>query len=215
MELIGIELAKVVSLFSVSRPGGQPPLGKMGSALAERYQFAQHPKTIEQMVAEKIEFGHGSFRDVRIDLMEIFLDGIVVSAKSPTDKIEAFMLDLETWINQEFGLARVETQKINIAYESHLLIRSEKPLLNVLNPLRKVQSLVQKLLFESTKIEADFEPFGFSFSADPNKIASMKPARFLVERKIGPSFESNLYVSASPLKTADHLRVLELLASSF
>ena len=91
MELIGIELAKVVSIFLVSRPEGQPPLGKMGSALAERYQFAIHPTTIEQMVADKIEFGQGAFGEVRIDLLEVFQDGIVVSAKSPTEGIEAFI----------------------------------------------------------------------------------------------------------------------------
>jgi hypothetical protein len=214
MELIGIELAKVVSLFFVSRPSGQPPLGRMGVALTERYNFAIHPTTIEQMVAEKIEFGQGAFGETRIDLLEVFQDGIVVTAKSPTEGIEAFMDDLVSWGIKEFGLVKVETQSINLAYESHLLIKSDKPILGVLDPLQNVQSLIKKLLFASTKIDAEFEPFGFNFSADPTKIASMKPARFIVERKVGASFDSNLYFSAAPLKTSDHLKVLELLESS-
>ena len=215
MELISIELAKVVSLFTVSRPEGHHSMGKISAALSERYQFASVPRSIEQLIGEKIEFGHGSFNDSRIDLLEIFHDGIVVSAKSPTEKVEAFILDLETWSKSEFGLERVETQNINLAYESHLLIKSQKPLLNALKPLKSVQSLIHKLLFSATKIDAEFEPFGLSFSVDQNKIASMKPARFSVERKLGPSFESNLYFSIAPLKTADHLKVLELLESSF
>ena len=214
MELIGIELSKIVSLFLVSRPSGQPPLGKIGKALQERYQFALFPKTIEEMAADKIIFGHGSFKDIRIDLLELYPDGIVISAKSPTEEIEAFMHDLVSWADENFGLKRTETQTINLVYESHLLIRSEKPLLAAIEPLKGVQSLLKKLLFASTKMDIEFAPFGISFSADPTKLAHMKPSRFSVERKVGPAYETNLYFSAAPLKTSDHLKVLELLESS-
>ncbi len=214
MELIGIEQAKIVSLFLVSYPNGQPALGKMGGALAARYQFAIYPKSIEDMVGDKIQFGQGTFGETRIDLLEIFQDGIVVTAKSPTKGIEAFIEDLITWGTEEFGLKKIETYNVNLAYESHLLIKSDKPILSVLEPLKNVQLLVKEMLFASTKIDADFDHFGFNLSADPTNIAGMKPARFTLERKIGAAFDRNLYFSVAPLKTSDHLKVLEVLESS-
>ena len=214
MELVGIELAKIVSLFLVSRANGQPPLGKIGVALQQRYQFGIFPKTIEEITADRIAFGQGSFGDTRIDLLEIFPDGIVITARSPTEALEKFMEDLVSWADEDFGLKRTETQNINLAYESHLLIKSDKPLLQAALAFGAVQSLVKKLLFASTKIDVEFEPFGISFAPDPTKIAGMRPSRFGVERKIGPAYESNLYFSVAPLKTGDHLKVLDLLESS-
>ena len=80
MELIGIERSRIVSLFLVSNQAGQPPLINMATALVHRYEFATFPSSIEDLLKDKHEFGQGIFDGHRIDLVEVFGDGIVVTA---------------------------------------------------------------------------------------------------------------------------------------
>jgi hypothetical protein len=85
-----------------------------------------------------------------------------------------------------------------------------------MSPLPCPQRLLQKSLPSKADpvvgvIGSGIEPFGIAFSADYSLIPGMKPAPFRLERRAGLGFDTNLYVSQAPLRTADHIKLLEQL----
>lgn len=178
--------------------------------LMKRYAFTIVPK-VEQLESNKIEFRQGAFNDVGIESFTIYNDGVVVSSKSSTDVLDTFLQDLNDWMETTFNLKKVETHAINRAYESTLLVRSNAKLLQALDALTPLQDIIGKSLKAATGLEARFEPFGISFGADYSLIPGIKPINFRLERRGGLSFDTNYYVSQAPMRTGDHLKLLEKL----
>ena len=212
MELIGYDTSSLTALFLASRaPGGQVPLARAMSDLIKRYGFAGFPTNVQQLEAAKVEFRQGAFGDVGIESFSIYGDGVVVTSKSSTDVLDGFLNDVTEWMGSALGLKRIETHLVNTAYESGLVVRSEAPLLKVLEALAPIQDLLAKSLKSAMGLDTEIEPFGIAFSADYSLIPGMKPAPFRLERRAGLGFDTNLYVSQAPLRTADHIKLLQRL----
>lgn len=210
--MIGYDTSSLTALFLASRaPGGQLPLAPAMGELIKRYGFAGFPANVQQLEAAKVEFRQGTFRNSGIESFSLYGDGVVITSKSSTDLLDEFMTDVTEWMGTELGLKRIETHPVNIAYESNVLLRSEVPLLRLLDPLAPIQEVIAKAVKATMGLGANFEPFGIALAADHSLIPGMKPAPFRLERRAGLGFETNLYVSQAPLRTADHLKVLERL----
>jgi hypothetical protein len=179
--------------------------------LIKRYGFTGFPTNVQQLEATKVEFRQGAFGEVGIESFIIYGDGVVITSKSSTDVLDDFLKDVNEWMGSALGLRRVETHLINTAYESGLVIRSEVPLLKTLAVLSPIQDLLAKSVKSTMGLDTKFEPFGIAFSADHSLIPGMKPAPFRLERRVGVGFDTNLYVSQAPLRTADHIEVLQRL----
>ncbi len=212
VELIGYETSTLTALFLASRaPDGQIPLARAMGDLIKRYGFAGFPTNVQQLETAKVEFRQGAFGDVGIESFSIYGDGIVVTSKSSTDVLDGFLKDVTEWMGSTLGLKRIETHHINTAYESGLVVRSEAPLLKVLEALAPIQDLLVKSVKSAMGLDAKIEPFGIAFSTDYSLIPGMKPAAFRLERRAGLGFDTNLYVSQAPLRTTDHIKVLQRL----
>lgn len=211
MELIGIESSKLTALFFASRPEGQPYLPATIAAFVERYRFATHPTRIEEMMADKMTFGAGLFGSDPIDTFDIYPDGVFIQSRCNASVLECFLDDVCKWMYEAAGLRQIEINDINRNFESNVLIKASPTILNVIGGLSSAQKMITKLLKQSAGLDVEFELFGFSLAADATKIPGMKPALFRVERKIQIPFEKNLFISSAPLKTDDHLRILEAL----
>jgi hypothetical protein len=211
MELIGFENTQLTELFLASRPEGQLFLPPAVAALVERYKFSTFPIKLEELTGDRVSFRHGLFNGSAIDVFDIFRDGIIVSSKSPSDLLDGFVKDVCAWMEAGVSLHRVETHPINRNYESHLIIKSQAPLLKALDALAETTNMVGHALKSANGLEVKFRPSGFSFSADHTHIAGLKPTPFRVERKVGVPFEANYYYSSAPLPTQSHLKILEKL----
>jgi hypothetical protein len=211
VELIGIESSKITALFLVSRPEGQPYLPATLHALVERYSFAKHPTKIDELMEDRVSFGHGVFEKNRIDQLDIYPDGVLIQSKCSTDVLDAFLNDVIMWSESALGLKRIETARINRSYESQLFVRSESSILTWLSGLSKISALIGQYLKESTNMVAEFEAFGFSIATDTTRIPSLRPINFRIERKIDIPFERNIFISSAPLTTANHQHVLQAL----
>jgi hypothetical protein len=212
VELIGYDTSSLTALFLASRaPDGQIALAPAVGELIKRYGFAGFPTNVQQLEAAKVEFRQGAFKDVGIESFSIYGDGVVVTSKSSTDVLDDFLQDVTEWMGSALGLKRVETHLINTAYESGLLVRSEAPLLKALEALAPIQDLLTKSVKSAMGLDARIEPFGIAFSADHSLIPGMKPGPFRLERRAGLGFDTNLYVSQAPLRSADHIKVLQRL----
>jgi hypothetical protein len=211
VELIAVERSQLVNLFLARRLSGQLHAPAVNVAIVERYQFATHPRSIEEMTKEPISYGHGLFGDTAIEAFDIYSDGVVVSSKSDTEVLDAFMGDVLDWTKSAFGLDHIEIHTISKVYESNILFRSDPNLLDVLSPLMELSEAISDYLSKTSSLEARFLPFGLIFAADTSTIAGLKPAPFRVERKAGLEFSMNIYASTAPLRTRDHLALLRTL----
>lgn len=209
MELIAVETSRFLNLFLARRLAGQLYMPSACQALVDRYRFVVRPSSIEEMTKDPISFGHGVFEDVAIDSFDIYSDGIIATSKSPTDVLDAFVSDVVAWSNVELNLDRVETHKISKMYESHILIKSDKDLLKPLNELSDVSKAMSGSMKKATGQDVKFQPFGLTFAADHSVIPGLKPIAFRLERKASTEFEMGYYVSSAPLRTKDHLHILQ------
>jgi hypothetical protein len=212
IELIGIESSSITALFLASRPEGQPYLPHAVTELVKRYNFAAFPTQIGEMAADKVQFKFGIFRGDPIDALDVYRDGVVVTSRTRSEPLDAFLADLVGWMDTALGLRRIETHAISKSYESNLMIRTEVRLLKALDAIKSIQEMLSKSVKSATGLDAKFEPFGLSFAVDQTLIPGMKPSAFRLERRVGLSFQSNYYVSTAPLPTSDHMAVLDRLA---
>ncbi len=211
MELISIENSRLLSLFLARRLAGQLYMPDACHAFVERYRFASFPATIEQMTAEPITFGHGVFGDATISELSIFNDGVLIAAASPTDNLDSFLADVMKWSKSTLGLDRIETHAVSKMYESHVLFRTDRDILAPLGVFGDLCRQVSSGIKKATGQDAKFETFGFFLSADHAIGPGLKPVTFRIERKATLEFSMGYYVSSAPLRTKDHVAILQKL----
>lgn len=212
MKLIAVEMSRLTTLFQITKPTGQMFLPQAVAMINGRYAFSVSPDSFQEMSGSKIEFKHGLYDGHAIDELTIYSDGIVISARANTEFLDSYMKDLMDFVENELELEIIRTHSINKIYESNLIVEFSTSPLKALEQLEKVVDLVSKNLKSTSGLELEYEPFGIKFSSDDTKNPQLKPTSFAVERRVGIGYEMNLYFSTAPLKTHDHLEVLQALA---
>ena len=209
MELIAVENSRLLSLFLTRRLAGQPYMPDTVRALVERYRFSAFPQSLDQMKSEPIVFSHGIFAGVAIDGFNMFGDGVIISARAPTDILDEFLVDVTDWSKSALGLDRLETHSVSKMYESHVTFKTERDILKSINGFSEISKLLSAGLKKATSQSAEFDPFGIMMAVDHSVLSGLKPIAFRLERKAGLEFSMNYYSSGAPLKTKDHLAVLQ------
>ncbi len=211
MELLSIEMSRVTVLFRATRPRGQFYGPHLAAAVAERYCFGSAPDTIAELDGQKTEFRHGLFEDSAIEAFEIYNDGIIVTSRSDTDFIDAFIDDFLTWLTKDHGQVIIETHTVRQMYDSGLLVETDRNVFQPFEPYAEIIQLIERSLKESSGLAVKFQNYGFALSADRSQISAMKPNPFRLERKEGIEFSRHQFYSAAPLRTKQHLDILERL----
>ena len=211
MKLVTIEMSLVTALFRTARLRGQPYLPHIVSQLARRYQFGGVPQSLGDLGGDKAEFKHGLFEDNATETLEFYNDGVVVSSRSDSDFIDKFMDDLGLWLEKDHGLSVIETHTVNKMYASTLLVETEGNILGPLNEYAGILQIIENALRESSGLRIKYHKFGFTLSADQSKNPALRPIPFRFERKEGIEFSRNQFHTTAPLKTKQHLKILEQL----
>ncbi|MCY4460407.1 MAG: hypothetical protein OXC26_08440 [Albidovulum sp.] len=211
MKLLGIEMSRVTALFQATRPKGQFYRPYFAAKVAERYRFGSAPQTIAELERPKIEFRHGLFEDSAIETFEVYNDGIIVTSRSDTDFIDAFIDDLATWLTNDHGLFIIETHTVRQMYDSSLLVETDRNVFQPFESYAEILKLIEKSLKESSGLGVEFQNYGFTLAADQTQISAMKPNLFRLERKEGIEFSRHQLYSTAPLKTKQHLDILDRL----
>ncbi len=209
MKLVDIVMSQVTRLCQATRPKGQPYWPHLVSKIADQYRFQVKPETIADLEGFKLKFRHGLFDDQAIDSLEIYNDGIIVKCISNTDLIDRFIDELLDWFEHNYGGRFLETQTVGTMYESHLIIEANRDVFQPLESYRPILRMIGEFLEESSNLNTKFETYGLIFSADRTQISSIKPIAFRLERREGVEFPRQLFFSSAPLKTDQHLRILE------
>ena len=108
-----------------------------------------------------------------------------------------------------WGAALANT-KIERHHEGSIVVRSSKDIAKAVNPSPEIAAELNKRLQKENYGARKFSVTGFIMSADPIAQGSRrKEPRFLLDRRIGVSFDENTFYSQAPLSTDDHLAFLE------
>jgi hypothetical protein len=208
MELAAVENSRIILLTRRVRPAGQIYLPDAAVKLVQRYSFAKFP-SMEELIREPIAFSIGKFGDVQINEFQIYQDGIVVSSRAPTEVLDAFISDLFSWSEMEFGMVEAADAKPEKFIESSLVVKSTKDLALCISPASAVIDVVNDALRRQVT-GVPYQLSGFSLEADPGALLDRRrrPIRFAVERRANTSFNDNIFFSVAPLHTKDHLAVL-------
>jgi hypothetical protein len=187
------------------------------AATAARYTFQKHIQPTEldpKDPTKSLVFSAGRFQkpsgeELEIIEFQVFQDGLVADTRSSTDDSDMFIDDLLEWAIAEFNLVPIPTA--SRLYVSELWVHTDKSL-TLLNP--RLQALVDLI---SSAYEAYAKrPLTFDLAAigiwndrtlAPNNFFS--PFRF-EKAEVAP-FSENRYYSIAPLRTLDHLMILDQL----
>ena len=209
MKLLAIEMSRVTALFRMARPSGQPYLPHVAAQLVERYHFGGAPHSFEDLGGNKVEFKHGLFEGIAIETLDLYNDGIIVASRSDSDFIDQFINDLGWWLEKNFGLSVIETHTISKMYDSTLLVETDRNIFQPLDAYASILRAIENALQDSSGLEISYHTFGVSLSADQTQNSALKPAPFRFERKEGIEFSRHHFYTNAPLKTKQHLKVLE------
>lgn len=213
MNLLNIENGHLTALFHISRAKGQLFMPDAAAMLVSKFNFSTYPQSYNDFSAEKIEFKHANFKDVAIESLSIFSDGIVISSRSDTDIIDSFYLEFCGWLQSELEISFIKTHEIERLYESVILVKTDKNIMRHLDPLTEIAGKLQSDLKENSGLDVKYEPFGWAFSADSTQNPALKPVSLRIERRAGTAYSMHHYISSAPLKTKQHLALLEKLES--
>ncbi len=182
-------------------------------SIVERYNFSIGPDfSVSRESQSGFRFEMGTFdlkgKAIEIGGLIVFADGIVAAA-STTDYAEAFLHDLIDWLRQRMGFRspRSEPRRLFLSNIVFDLDRSMDVLIPKHTKLSKdIHKSVSKHFATDqsprlSKIEFDFD--------DSSNSSGVKISGFTIERRAGVPFEVDRYFSSAPLRTQEHISLLE------
>ena len=219
MELLSVQVARVVWLFDTAElnPKGKSIFPEMLEWLKEEYHFAQAPESVTQLDDTKaLAFSRGTFQaeeEIFVDVeLKIYGDGLVANTRSSTKDADAFLEDVLRSAAQEFNLAYKPEIVRRKLYVSEIVVRSAKELIGIDARLLQVAEKVSELLPQNIRFPYEFSGVMFSQLQGDSK-TSIAP--FRLERKLNTSPEEHKLYSTAPLRTADHLTLLDWFENQF
>jgi hypothetical protein len=204
--------------------GTSAPIAERVQRLKERYKFLKAPERFEEFIPQTpqqpLTFQGGRFtvdnREVGILSLQFLLfppPGLIVAdTQSSTDDSD-FLLDDYTAYAKTFHPEAV-TPIGPAIYLSQLEFALNGPP-HLLPQYEEAARAVDHCLADYGLKLPKFGFWGLSLNFDTRSVAGIAPPFFAVERRIGFPFESNVFFSQAPLRTKDHIALLEKIDATF
>jgi hypothetical protein len=201
----------------VAPPLGFPSKGIIDS-IVQRYAFVGRPPDAPELQGHQaINFQSGgfTFEEKRVAVIGISLvaHGDIVFA--PTTNIaERVLDDLIGHLESEFGF-RYSSAKQTRIYQSNVTVEFNMDLAEKISGLKNFQTFIGKRI---ARPDRSFQLKRLSLGSGdvPNPLVNTQPtleileqSDFMIERRAGAPYESNRYFSSAPMRTEDHLKLLE------
>lgn len=210
MKLISIEFGQVTWIVDLVLPSGNIYFPETIVAIKNRYKFVTAPN-IETLLLQQpnVVFEHGKFGDAVIRKFSTHNDGMIAETQAGTNNAEEFLDDLVKWACDEYGGTVLEINDTYRVYDSHLIVQMEINLEEKMAFLNFINDELSSQIKDYGIIPLDYHASGFSLSTDNSKVHGLSTSPFRVDRRTGQRFSNNLYYCSAPLKTADHIHLLE------
>ncbi|MGA2366435.1 MAG: hypothetical protein ABSG12_13200 [Steroidobacteraceae bacterium] len=183
------------------------------SSIVNRYGFSKppDPKTLTETPL-KIAFELGSYAGplgspIAVNLT-IHEDGFVAETRSSTDDADSFLHDVLTYVEKEFSLPSYLEVGVKKIYASEIYFHLPKAL-SIFNT--KFSKVAETISLGNSGDLKPTEPVALIFGTDP---ARGRQSLLRIEREVNIPFSEGRYYSFAPLKTKEHLQLLEAFEAS-
>jgi hypothetical protein len=217
MKIVAYELCRVMMLFPLEEV---VPLGGVNDPdviekVQERYHFKVGPDLKSEEVAKngyKFESGYFQFNSATVRIIDfaLYRDGIVINGIK-TDGMEAFLEDVITYMQKTF-LFRDFNTKPRRYFQSQIVVEFERSPEKLIRSIEEITSAISRRLKPIYETEVPMNLARIDFDIDKIGMAPQIAAavqRFIIERRLGIAFDKERYFCAAPMRTEDHVAVLE------
>lgn len=188
----------------------------------DRYGFVETPTNLSDFnPSTGITFSHGKFqpseksaKDIVIRKLQIYEQGLLADTQATVEDADMFLDDFISWSCSRFDIKILDYPPTHKLYHSNIELHSN---LDLESPLRFIKplghSITNRLKKYGGEGSFDYAPTGFSLHCDMTKSTSAilppVPSIFTLERLARHPFGAGIFVSSAPLKTADHIALIE------
>lgn len=222
MRIINYDTSRVTALFPLEEviPLSGINDRELIDAVTSRYRFLRSPDLAKDDISKdgyKFSSGHFSFQNstFRIQEFSIFRDGLVILA-STTDGSEAFIDDVMEFVRRVFSFRDSETEP-RLYFQSQIVVEFDRPPERLLKSLKEIATAIAEPLSEiyGTEIPMEFARLDFDFDklTAPTATPIATVHRFIIERRLGVPFNKQRFFCAAPMRTQNHIEVLEKIES--
>jgi len=215
MKLAAIHTSKVSALAEIAEfiPTGKVFAPDLMTAIGERCEFRKVPQDFGKKDAAPAVFEIGKWNDQPINKLTIFNDGIVLETSSDTDDTDATLQQLLLWAKKEIGINYKPEMIRRKLFTSQLVVYSDMELDSVHPILKELATFVSSDVSKQFDQQLVYRTAGITIG--PNTLTSkFPPTAFSIERRIDVPDSNNKYFSTAPLRTTDHMALLERLEKS-
>ncbi len=211
MELLNVIRARSIWFFDLYdlNPRGKNIGQELIGWLGESYRFSKVPSSILDVDnTNALVFLAGRFKvgeeTIGVDL-RVYPDGLVGDSRSSTDDTDAFLKDALESAGKKFGLLNRLDVIRRVVHTSELNVRCKRALTGLNPKLKDISAKISSLV--GVQQQSPFDVFGISFWHDPQSQSGL--SQFRIEKRLNIAASENRYYSVAPLKTFDHLAILE------
>lgn len=194
----------------MTSPRGNVYMPALVPSLQKKYGFLGTPQTLDDFDASRgIRFLHGNFNGTTIDELCIYPDGVSVIAKANTNLLDKFIDDLISFSSKEFDLTQKEIPHRKRMYSSEMEISLERDIASQFEKFSGIYKKINGAMSKFADNVPDFKVTGIVMNYDVIASPHMKPDSFILDRRTGNTFDTNLYYTRAPLPTDAHLEILQ------
>jgi hypothetical protein len=216
MNLIASETGRVLQLIIMEeiRPASGLYMPTLYQQLADRYAFVGRPQNYAEAIVNGAKFQHGRLttptKTIEIKEIGVYNDGIIADAVN-TDDAEFVMQDFSAWATTTFSLRERRTIIPKI-FTSTVTVEFDGSLESALKGFGEITNLVSDALSRSYGWHnLDISLLRLAVNADPQTVPHLRNTQFLIERRLQRPYSENRYFCTSPLRTKDHIALLEMI----
>jgi|GEM_PF-1947357 len=213
MKIISQDSCRVTILFPLEEV---IPLDGMNGPTAiakiqQRYEFLKTPDpamTREEATKAGYKFGTGQFplkgkKSVIVEFA-IYADGIVADARN-SEIAETFLDDIIHFMQSEFEFRQFTTEPKRYFW-NQIVVEFEKPIERLFPSFEKISGIISRYLNSDMSMSLA----RFDLQAEKGLQADAGPSpKFILERRVGIPYKNERYYSSAPIKTDEHITLLE------
>jgi len=182
----------------------------------EKYGFVQYPTTPQEILSPDVPltFAHGKFTDatgrlILVRSLKLAGEGIAIETIASTHDADMVMEDVLEWAAREL---RLSIQSPGGWYISQVEVKLNASMDDWFPAWKRIGELIsgrhETRPDDSAPVQSpSYQPYSFSMYLDPTRGVKV-PCAFQIERRATVPYSENVYFSAAPLATDEHLALL-------
>lgn len=210
MKLISTSTTQVIRFIEPKEGIGPRSPIPLINWLQETYGFVQVPRAIAELNLQAgVNFLQGYYQGQIIEKFSVYNNGLLCESKLHTDVGDSFLDEIFSSVPTKFG---IEIKEAGRAYLSQMEVQMP----NDIGEIFKKFSSAGKLIVDT------IERYGVHVSAEEYRCIGLKmhydqtgkdrphSPEFVFERRAATPYSENVYFSSAPLRTSDHMQMLEV-----